>query len=797
MDSSMNKRITHRVNYNEDNSENEEQNEISIAEEVVKDVINKDVINNLDIGPGPQLNKKKQYKKIYETTLSRGDWDIDYNKSLPKGNETKDCYYFYVNFHPGVYKILTRDVVKILNDDFNIKLKSGRPERFGDATVKSICNFKLRVEGEREKVLQLIFYHTNNSLDIKITGNPRNALEKFKDLRFRNGAVFFIEDVLPEVIKRLFRENDIETSKSFWSGLAKEGYFQEVNKEKEIIKRKQGTEMKINRNEKPKKCGHCQKMIGKKVALQCISCNNMNLVECLKDIELNRIEDFKMGHDKFYCSRCVSNVNPDSLSIEASDNTNETVNTLEELTCEVLEEPADSQSYKIEDLKAKIASCEFEMKFLKSKNKLLEETSNQLTSEYKKKFDLKDEVIEKLRKECNDLKKDVESKDNLISNLTTENSELGKEIGEIKAGKSVNEENSSEISKYKEFLKRTQSQCKELENKLKKAEDKHKAEMNQLSAQKQATEEKYGVIVREKKLFEEKERILFNTFKSMKQLSELKEKVEVNKSVKETNETGTDIQTVDITGEESNGGTSSLIIKCEKCNYKSTMKDRMKQHVIAKHEALNITCDHCEFVGNAENYLNHMKNTHSDSRSEFVAEQTRKDKGKQSYSKNAKAKNSNVVIPCDICSFVGKTALDYIKHIEEHNREKADNTLPCELCDYKAKSASTFKEHIEAVHGIKVNGTSKKDSFRTVDRKNHIKKKGFCVYWNRGHCNFDDRTCFYEHKNIPACRFQDRCYKSGCKFYHDVVGKFPFLELSKFSRNQYQNPEPLPFQGRF
>ena len=74
----------------------------------------------------------------------------------------------------------------------------------------------------------MIFYHTNNSLDVKITGNPRNALEKFKDLRLRNGAVFFIEDVLPEVIKRLSRENDMETSKSYWSGLAKEGYVQEV-----------------------------------------------------------------------------------------------------------------------------------------------------------------------------------------------------------------------------------------------------------------------------------------------------------------------------------------------------------------------------------------------------------------------------------------------------------------------------------------------------------------------------------------------------------------------------------------
>merc|ERR1712179_512879 len=130
---------------------------------------------------------------------------MDSKRSLPKGNVVKDCYYFYFNFHPGVYRILIKDITKILNDDFGIKLKSGRPERFGDATIKSICNFRLRVEGEREKILQLRFYHTNNSLDLKMTGQTRNALEKFKDLGFKNGSVYFIEDVLPEVMKRILR----------------------------------------------------------------------------------------------------------------------------------------------------------------------------------------------------------------------------------------------------------------------------------------------------------------------------------------------------------------------------------------------------------------------------------------------------------------------------------------------------------------------------------------------------------------------------------------------------------------
>ena len=146
-----------------------------------------------------------------------------------------------------------------------------------------------------------------------MTGQTRNALEKFKDLGFRNGSVYFIEDVLPEVMKRILRENDIEASKAYWSDLAKEGYLQERKKEKEVAKTREDAQ--INKNVRHKKCGHCEKVIGKKVALQCMNCNNMNLVECLKDIEEGRIEDFKIGNDKFFCNKCISNINPDTLAI--------------------------------------------------------------------------------------------------------------------------------------------------------------------------------------------------------------------------------------------------------------------------------------------------------------------------------------------------------------------------------------------------------------------------------------------------------------------------------------------------
>ena len=92
-------------------------------------------------------------------------------------------------------------------------------------------------------------------------------------------------------------------------------------------------------------------------------------------------------------------------------------------------------------------------------------------------------------------------------------------------------------------------------------------------------EEKYARLVKEKKNFEDKERILLNIFDTFKKLTE-------EKSNKE--ETEQNIDVIDVTGEEAEGGSSSKIIKCPKCNYKTTMQARMNQHLKDKHKQQNI-----------------------------------------------------------------------------------------------------------------------------------------------------------------------------------------------------------------
>ena len=194
----------------------------------------------------------------------------------------------------------------------------------------------------------------------------------------------------------------------------------------------------------------------------------------------------------------------------------------------------------------------------------------------------------------------------------------------------------------------------------------------------------------------------------------------------------------------------------------------------AKHEDIMIPCEKCDFSGNPEQFVNHIKMSHEQNESDVKSKQ---EKGKKNSNKNAK--KSSISIPCDACSFVGKTASEFMKHIEDHNKQKQDTLLPCDLCDYKARSASSFKEHIEIAHKMKVDKNSSESEWKQ-NRTNNInnRKVGLCVFWNRGSCKYDDVSCRFEHKNILPCTYQERCYKAECKFYHEpTTGKFPFLGM--------------------
>ena len=108
--------------------------------------------------------------------------------------------------------------------------------------------------------------------------------------------------------------------------------------------------------------------------------------------------------------------------------------------------------------------------------------------------------IEDLRFENAQIKETVEAKERLIDDLSMANEDMLKQPNDLKAAAPNERENNSDLTKYKEFLRGTQSQCKTLEEQINKEKEKHEKEVNELVAERMATEEKIVKIVKEKKV---------------------------------------------------------------------------------------------------------------------------------------------------------------------------------------------------------------------------------------------------------------------------------------------------------
>ena len=77
MEAIANRRTSHRVNYSESSDDDE------LGSSIARDVV-QEVVDNFQ-----ELNKKKQFKKIYQFSENREDWKIVENKRVSKGNLTK------------------------------------------------------------------------------------------------------------------------------------------------------------------------------------------------------------------------------------------------------------------------------------------------------------------------------------------------------------------------------------------------------------------------------------------------------------------------------------------------------------------------------------------------------------------------------------------------------------------------------------------------------------------------------------------------------------------------------------
>ena len=216
-------------------------------------------------------------------------------------------------------------------------------------------------------------------------------------------------------------------------------------------------------------CGHCQKSIGSKIAIQCEGCKNLNLVECLSNISENKLKDFTLGNDNFICGKCVlTNVDYETLSLEPAAN-EPAANVLAIDTTVVPPPPVVNEEFigEINGLKLEIARKDIAYASLKSKCDLLSSSFDQVTK--------KVEGIEKSVKDSEDIIKtqacDIQKFKENNENLEKEKSVLEVRIKtleeEVRKEDIVNENDTENVNRDGNIMK-LQEENSNLEKSLEK-----------------------------------------------------------------------------------------------------------------------------------------------------------------------------------------------------------------------------------------------------------------------------------------------------------------------------------------
>ena len=168
------------------------------------------------------MNQTRQYKKQLKNAEEREDWEVVESKTKPKGTEKDASNFIYIILHPGIFRIIVGVISKFLNGEYGIILISGRADRFGDAVTKNITYYKFKADG-KDNDLMLTFYPTNNSFDIKMKGGPSEVNRVFIDKGCKTAPSFFVTDVIPNLIQYVYKNFDVNKSKTYWKNLAKKG----------------------------------------------------------------------------------------------------------------------------------------------------------------------------------------------------------------------------------------------------------------------------------------------------------------------------------------------------------------------------------------------------------------------------------------------------------------------------------------------------------------------------------------------------------------------------------------------
>ena len=173
---------------------------------------------------------------------------------------------------------------------------------------------------------------------------------------------------------------------------------------------------------------------------------------------------------------------------------------------------------------------------------------------------------EQKTREIEDLKNVVSSKEEEIIKLKSEKS------------KKDNNQSNDDVAKLTQKLEETRDLCLEYKNKIEIMKKENTEEVNKIATQKIKVEEELRTALLEKNLLRDTERILLNTFDTLKMHYDEKKKRDDNEGRKKTDEKKKD---------DGNKHTrKEKMMQCDRCDYKTDKEGNLRAHIINAHDPL-------------------------------------------------------------------------------------------------------------------------------------------------------------------------------------------------------------------
>ena len=212
----------------------------------------------------------------------------------------------------------------------------------------------------------------------------------------------------------------------------------------------------------------------------------------------------------------------------------------------------------------------------------------------------------------------------------------------------------------------------------------------------------------------------------------------------------------------------------DECFVKVVNKKKKKQlkRRSAKKQNKSVHCSKCDdtFTSNAElNIHSRQHKPQSKHTCEICSDTFTSEQGLQNHVKEHRAKSD---YKCEKCDDTFKSEHNLKNHI--HSKHKNVNPIKCQICEFQAVEQVNFLLHME-IH----NKENKSSGFKTST----------CSWYLRGTCRFGVK-CWNIHSKPPQCIFKEKCRAwPNCNFGHyEVCNKFEKCENQNCSLEHPSKP---------